>query len=51
LATCLFLQRLGIISPDELARTLSQMQAVVEDSEVVILPPRMSQVWARKTDR
>ncbi|HEY7098890.1 MAG TPA: methyltransferase domain-containing protein [Terriglobales bacterium] len=38
----------GIVTSDELARTLSQMQAVVEDTSVLILPPRMSLVWARK---
>jgi SAM-dependent methyltransferase len=37
-----------IVTPDELARTLSEMQAVVEDPKVVILAPRMSLVWARK---
>jgi hypothetical protein len=38
----------GILNLDELARTLAQMQEVVENPEVVILAPRMSQVWARK---
>lgn len=38
----------GIITPDELARTLCEMQAVVDDPDVVILAPRMSLVWARK---
>jgi SAM-dependent methyltransferase len=38
----------GILTSDELARTLSDMQEVVEDPSVLILPPRMSLVWARK---
>jgi SAM-dependent methyltransferase len=38
----------GIVTSDDLARTLSEMQAVVEDPSVLILPPRMSLVWARK---
>jgi SAM-dependent methyltransferase len=40
----------GIVTTAELARTLSEMQAVVEDPQVVILPPRMSVVWAQKTE-
>jgi SAM-dependent methyltransferase len=40
----------GIVTADELTRTLSEMQAVVEDPQVVILPPRMSVVWAQKTE-
>jgi SAM-dependent methyltransferase len=38
----------GVIASDALDRTLSAMQAVVDDPNVVILGPRMSQVWARK---
>ncbi|MFL6463229.1 MAG: methyltransferase domain-containing protein [Bryobacteraceae bacterium] len=38
----------GITTAAELARTLSEMQAIVENSQIVILPPRMSVVWARK---
>jgi SAM-dependent methyltransferase len=39
----------GILSSRELSRTLAQMQAVVEDTGTVILAPRMSIVWARKS--
>jgi len=38
----------GIISQKTLAATLSAMQDAVEDPRVLILPPRMSLVWARK---
>jgi molybdopterin biosynthesis enzyme len=38
----------GIVTSDELERTLSGMQRAVEDPNVLILPPRMSLVWGRK---
>jgi ubiquinone/menaquinone biosynthesis C-methylase UbiE len=38
----------GIISSDELARTLMAMQSAIDDPNVVILAPRMSIAWARK---
>jgi SAM-dependent methyltransferase len=38
----------GILTPTELTKILADMQAVVDDPEVVILPPRMSIVYARK---
>jgi SAM-dependent methyltransferase len=41
----------GIVTCDELGQTLSEMQAVIEDPEVVILPPRMSLVWGQKPGR
>jgi SAM-dependent methyltransferase len=37
----------GLITEDELRRTLEEMQRAVDDPEVVILAPRMSLVWAR----
>jgi ubiquinone/menaquinone biosynthesis C-methylase UbiE len=40
----------GILTPQALDQTLSEMQAAVDDSNVVILAPRMSCVWARKAD-
>jgi len=39
----------GIVTSAELERTLSEMQKAVEDPNVLILAPRMSLVWARKT--
>jgi hypothetical protein len=39
----------GITTPDELTRTLSEMQHAAEDNSVLILAPRMSQVWALKS--
>jgi len=38
----------GIVTAKELERTLFDMEAVVEDPNVLILSPRMSVVWARK---
>ena len=38
----------GIVTSDELERTLSGMQRAVDDPNVLILPPRMSLVWGRK---
>jgi SAM-dependent methyltransferase len=40
----------GILTSDELARTLAEMQSAVEDPNILILAPRMSIVWARKPD-
>ena len=37
-----------LITPDQLERILSHMQAATEDPDVLILAPRMSVVWARK---
>ena len=38
----------GLISADELDRTLAEMQRLNLDETVLALMPRMSQVWARK---
>jgi SAM-dependent methyltransferase len=38
----------GIITADQLQRTLAKMQETVDDPEVLILAPRMSLVWGRK---
>ena len=38
----------GITTPNELSRTLAEMQSAVDDPNVLILPPRMYNVWARK---
>jgi hypothetical protein len=38
----------GVLTQAELDRTLKDMQAAVEDLNVVILPPKMSIVWGRK---
>ena len=40
----------GIISRTALDRTLTEMQEVVENPSILILPPRMSLVWARKPE-
>jgi ubiquinone/menaquinone biosynthesis C-methylase UbiE len=40
----------GIITPERLADTLTEMQKAIEDDEVLILAPRMSLVSGRKTD-
>ncbi|SRR5581483_9404379 len=39
----------GLITPDELEQTLAAMQAAIDDADVLILAPLMSQVWARKS--
>lgn len=39
----------GLITPDQLERILAKMQAATEDPSVLILAPRMSVVWARKS--
>ena len=38
----------GLISREELAWKLADMQAATEDPDVLVLAPRMSVVWARK---
>jgi SAM-dependent methyltransferase len=38
----------GLISREELAWKLADMQAAAEDPDVLVLAPRMSVVWARK---
>jgi ubiquinone/menaquinone biosynthesis C-methylase UbiE len=38
----------GLITPDELARTVSEMQDALEDPGVLALAPRMSLVWGTK---
>jgi SAM-dependent methyltransferase len=38
----------GLISADHLERTLTSMQEAINDPDVMILAPRISQVWARK---
>jgi SAM-dependent methyltransferase len=38
----------GLITADELDRTLSKMQDAIEDPDVLILAPRMSLVWGAK---
>jgi SAM-dependent methyltransferase len=43
------LVREGIITPAALAGTLGAMQDVADDPTILILAPRMSLVWARKT--
>jgi SAM-dependent methyltransferase len=40
----------GIVSQEVLERTLAEMQLAMDDPEVLILPPRMSLVWGRKTE-
>jgi hypothetical protein len=38
----------GLLSADELNKTLAAMQAASENPDVLVLAPRMSLVWARK---
>jgi SAM-dependent methyltransferase len=38
----------GLLTREELARLLAEMQRIAEDETVLALMPRMSQVWARK---
>ena len=38
----------GLLSEDDLRRTLADMQRDTEDERILILMPPMSQVWARK---
>lgn len=40
----------GIVTEERLADTLVEMQEAIEDEEVLILAPRMSLVFGRKTD-
>src|SRR5262249_5480560 len=39
----------GLISSEELRRTLADMRRLAADDSVVAVMPRMSQVWSRKT--
>jgi hypothetical protein len=39
----------GLITPDQLQSILTKMQVATEDFGVLILPPRLSIVWARKS--
>jgi len=41
----------GLVTSDELARVIDEMQRVAEDDTVLAVMPRMSQVWARKRAR
>jgi SAM-dependent methyltransferase len=38
----------GLITPYDLAQTLTEMRELAEDETVIAVMPRMSQVWARK---
>jgi len=38
----------GLITSEQLQRTLTAMQAATDDPEVVVLMPRLSAVWAQK---
>ena len=38
----------GLITSEELDRTLVEMRRIAEDETVIAMMPRMSQVWARK---
>jgi SAM-dependent methyltransferase len=38
----------GLITPEQLDRTLDEMQIAMDDPNVLVLMPRMSLVWARK---
>ena len=38
----------GLVTADQLQKTISGMQAAAEDPDVLVLAPRMSQVWTRK---
>jgi len=38
----------GLVTRSELDRTLNQMQAASENPDILVLMPRMSQVWGRK---
>src|SRR5262249_44649531 len=40
----------GLIASADLERTISLMQDAIDDPNVVVLAPRMSLVWGRKTD-
>jgi len=40
----------GLVTREELNSTLADMQVAVEDPEVLILPPKMSIVFARKPE-
>jgi hypothetical protein len=38
----------GLLTWDELQRTLADMQRDTEDERILVLAPPMSQVWARR---
>jgi SAM-dependent methyltransferase len=38
----------GLLTADELARTLGEMRRLADDERVLAVMPRMAQVWARK---
>lgn len=38
----------GLMSPEELEHSLTEMRRLADDEKVLALMPRMSQVWARK---
>jgi hypothetical protein len=38
----------GLITAEELGRTLLEMRRLAEDETVLAVMPRMAQVWARK---
>ncbi len=38
----------GLITPDDLRRTLTEMRRLTRDGTVLAVMPRMAQVWARK---
>jgi ubiquinone/menaquinone biosynthesis C-methylase UbiE len=40
----------GLLTRQELQRTIEQMEQAAEDDDVLVLSPRMSVVWARKPD-
>jgi ubiquinone/menaquinone biosynthesis C-methylase UbiE len=40
----------GIVTSEDLSQTLVEMQKAIDDPDVLILAPRMSLVWGRKTD-
>ena len=40
----------GLVTPNELARTLSDMQYALDSPNVLALAPRMSLVWGRKNE-
>jgi ubiquinone/menaquinone biosynthesis C-methylase UbiE len=40
----------GLVTHDQLARTLSGMQEAIDNPDVIVLAPRMSLVWGRKAN-
>jgi ubiquinone/menaquinone biosynthesis C-methylase UbiE len=39
----------GLVTPDRLGRILRDMEEAIEDPDVIVLAPRMSIVWGRKS--